>query len=100
MENIWQMLSEKVYFGRQFNNKELTTSIVTAKDFLIQNKKETIQGLFDNWILHDDNAPSHRAAMMTEFKAKTATNTIYQLPHSPDLAPYDIFLFPKLKLPF
>ena len=44
------MLSEKVNFSRQFNNKkELTTSIVAAKDFLIQNKKETIQVLFDNF---------------------------------------------------
>ena len=50
MENIWHMLSEKVYSGRQFNNKDnLTTSILNAKEYLIQHKKETIKGLFDNF---------------------------------------------------
>ena len=36
---------------------------------------------------------------MTGFKAKNATNTIDQPPYPPGLAPYDLFLFPKLKLP-
>ena len=50
MENIWHMLSEKVYSGRKFNNKnDLTTSILDAKEYLIQHKKETIRGLFDNF---------------------------------------------------
>nr|APL98288.1 putative DD34D transposase [Bactrocera tryoni] len=53
----------------------------------------------NSWILHDDNAPSHRATIVTEFKAKNAMNTIDQPPYSPDLAPCDFFLFPKLKLP-
>ena len=46
----------------------------------------------NSWILHDDNAPSHRVAMVTKFKAKTATNTVFQPPYSPDLAPYDFFV--------
>lgn len=51
------------------------------------------------WILHDDNVPSHRATIVTEYKAKHSINTIDQPPYSPDLAPSDFFLFPKLKLP-
>jgi len=53
----------------------------------------------NSWILHDDNAPSHRAHVVTEFKTKNSINTIDQPPYSPDLAPADFFLFPKLKLP-
>ena len=49
----------------------------------------------NSWIFHDDNAPSHRAAMGTEFKAKTATNTIDQSPYLLDLVPYDFFCFPN-----
>jgi hypothetical protein len=52
----------------------------------------------DNWLLHDDNAPSHRALVTREFLAH---NSIITLPHpacSPDLAPCDLFLFPKMKL--
>ena len=47
---------------------------------------------------HYDNAPSHRATVVTKFKAKNPTNTIDQPPYPPDLAPCDFFLFPKLKL--
>ena len=37
---------------------------------------------------------------MTEFLAKHETKVIAQPPYSPDLAPCDFFLFPKLKYPF
>ena len=36
---------------------------------------------------------------LNRVKAKNSTNIIEQLPYSPDMAPADIFLFPKLKLP-
>ena len=52
-----------------------------------------------NWILHDDNAPCHQALLIREFLAQS--NTLPLLPHppySPDLAPADFFLFPRMKL--
>ena len=36
---------------------------------------------------------------MNKFLAKNSTNIIQQPPYSPDMAPADLFLFPKLKLP-
>lgn len=53
----------------------------------------------NSWFLHHDNAPSQKAVIINEFFAKNATNVIEQPPYSPDLAPADFFLFPKLKLP-
>ncbi|KMQ87532.1 mariner mos1 transposase [Lasius niger] len=53
----------------------------------------------NSWILHHDNAPSHKAIIVQEFLAKNTTNVIDQAPYSPDMAPCDFFLFPKLKLP-
>ena len=53
----------------------------------------------NSWILHHDNAPSHKAFIVNEFLAKNSTNIIEQPPYSPDMAPADFFLFPKLKLP-
>lgn len=53
----------------------------------------------NSWILHHDNAPSHTSIMVREFLAKNSTKTIDQAPYSPDTAPADFFLFPKLKLP-
>lgn len=53
----------------------------------------------NSWILHHDNAPAHKAIIVNEFLTKNATNIIEQPPYSPDMAPADFFLFPKLKLP-
>jgi hypothetical protein len=51
-----------------------------------------------NWILHDDNAHCHRALLVREF---LTNHNMLSLPHplySPDLAPSDFFLFPKMKM--
>ena len=51
-----------------------------------------------NWLLHEDNAPSHRALATREFLAHNSIITCPHLPYSPDLAPCDFFLFLKIKL--
>jgi len=51
-----------------------------------------------NWLLHDDNAPSHQALVTREFLAHKGTITLPHPPCSPHLAPCDFFLFPKMKL--
>jgi len=51
-----------------------------------------------NWLLHDDNAPSHRTLVTREFLAHNSITALPQPPYSPDLAPCDFFLFPKMKL--
>lgn len=48
-----------------------------------------------SWFLLHDNAPSHRIIAVCEFLPK---KTNLCAPYSPDLSPYDYFLFPKLKL--
>lgn len=53
----------------------------------------------NSWILHHDNAPSHKAIVVQEFLAKNSTHVIDQAPYSPDMVPCNFFLFPKLKLP-
>jgi len=50
------------------------------------------------WLLHHDNAPSHTAVLTHQFLAKNKTAVIPHPPYSPDLAPCDFFLFPKMKL--
>ena len=49
------------------------------------------------WMLHHDNSPSHASLLIREFLAKQETIVVPQPPYSPDLAPADFFLFPKLK---
>jgi len=48
----------------------------------------------DKWILCHDSAPVHDALRVHEFLAK---NSITKMDHSPDLAPCNFWLFPKLK---
>ena len=49
------------------------------------------------WVLHHDNAPAHSALSIRQFLAERNVPTLEQPPYSPDLAPCDFFLFPKLK---
>jgi len=51
-----------------------------------------------SWLLHDDNASSHRALVTHEFLAHNSIIALPQPPYSSDLAPCNFFLFPKLKL--
>jgi histone-lysine N-methyltransferase SETMAR len=51
----------------------------------------------DAWILHHDNALAHDTLAVREFLAKKSIMKLYHPPYSPDLAPYDFWLFPKLK---
>jgi len=50
-----------------------------------------------DWILHHDNTPAHTSHLVQQFLAKHGTAQLQQAPYSPDLAPCDFFLFPRLK---
>jgi len=49
-----------------------------------------------NWLLHD-NAPAHTSLVVREFLTKNVT-TVPHPAYSPDLAPCDFYVFPKMKL--
>ena len=48
-------------------------------------------------ILHHDNASSHTAKMTKDLVASFGWEVLEHPPYSPDLAPNDFYLFPKLK---
>ncbi|KAG5331335.1 MOS1T transposase, partial [Acromyrmex charruanus] len=50
-----------------------------------------------SWILHQDNAPAHNALSVKRYLAVRGTPVLEHAPYSPDLAPCDFFLFPKIK---
>lgn len=52
----------------------------------------------NSWFLHHDNAPAHTSALVCDYLKKNNVNVVPQAPYSPDMAPCDFFLFPKLKL--
>ena len=49
------------------------------------------------WILHHDNALAHSALSIRQFLAERQVATLEHPLYSPDLAPCDYWLFPKIK---
>jgi hypothetical protein len=49
-----------------------------------------------SWLLHHDNAPAHASLKTTESVTNKSMLIIPHAPYSPDLAPCDFALFPKL----
>lgn len=50
-----------------------------------------------NWVLQHDNAPAHNALRTRELLSRMGTTVAPHPPYSPDLAPCDFYLFPKMK---
>lgn len=57
------------------------------------------QDIAADWKLHHDNAPAHTAFLVNSYLTKAGIPTLPQPPYSPDVAPPDFFLFPRLKRP-
>lgn len=49
------------------------------------------------WMLLHDNAPSHTSIMVQQYLTQHGVTVLQHPPYSPDLAPADYFLFPRLK---
>ena len=52
-----------------------------------------------DWLLHHDNAPAHSSILVQQFLSKHSIALLRQPPYSTDIAPRDLWLFPKLKKP-
>jgi len=50
-----------------------------------------------DWFLLHDNAPSNNATIVKQFSAQRKVTVIDHPPYSPDLAPTDYALFPRVK---
>ena len=70
--------------------------VVRTPLFELIRKKRPVKGSQDVW-LHMDNARPHTSRQTSDFIAQTKVKTLSHPPYSPDLAPCDFFLFPKLK---
>lgn len=51
----------------------------------------------NGWLLHHDNAPSHTSFKILNFLARHNITCVNHPPYSPDMAPCDFWVFPKLK---
>ena len=65
--------------------------------FLKVFKKKRPEMSRGEWFFHWDNAPVHKALKVRDFLVTKDIKMIEHPPYSPDLAPADYFLFPKVK---
>ena len=80
------------------NNRRLTVREMTVRRLHESVHRKRPEKWWDgDWILHNDNAPTHTSHLVQQFLAKHGTAQLQQPPYSPDLAPCDFFLFPRLK---
>ena len=49
------------------------------------------------WHFYQDNAPVHNSILVTDYLTKMGIKTVPHRPYSPDFAPCDFCLFPKLR---
>ena len=49
------------------------------------------------WHFQQGNAPVHNPILVTDYLSKMGIKTVPHPPYSPDLAPYDLWLFLKLR---
>jgi len=80
----------------QMVNKQLCQEVLARlRDALRRKRPELWKN--QNWMLHDVNAPAHPSLLIRSYLAKHQTPVVLNPPYSPDLAPADIFMFPKIK---
>jgi len=80
----------------QMVNKQFYEEILARMRDAVRRKRPE---LWENqtWMLHHDNAPAHASLLIRSYLAKHQTSVAPHPPYSPNLAPADFFLFPKLK---
>ena len=81
---------------RQTVNQQFYLKVLKRLRDNVRKKRPEVWSSCD-WFLHHDNAPGHTALNVQQFWAKNNMIVIPHPPHSPDLAPCDFFLFPRMK---
>lgn len=110
-----QKSATKVMMSVYFTREKVVAAIplekgqtVTAKWYTETCLPEVFQSLLGKrqkkelrrYFLHHDNAPAHTAGKTSDFIALSGIEEIRPAPYSPDLAPCDFWLFPKIKKKF
>ncbi len=76
--------------GSFYSNKILPK---VFSQYMENTGKKPLQGV----MLHHDNAPSHTCNLTTSYLQEQNVSLLPHPPYSPDLAPSDFYLFPKIK---
>ena len=92
--------------SKEVNTPELIGQRVRVKSYYVEVLREFSQrfrrkrpALFKSgqWHFYQDNAPVNNSILVTDYLTKMSIKTVPQPPYSPDVAPCDFWLFPKLR---
>jgi hypothetical protein len=78
-------------------NKQYYQEVLCCLCDAVQRKRPDLRES-RNWQLDYDNTPAHSSHLIEDFVAKHGIPQVCQAPYSPDMAPCDFWLFPKLKM--
>jgi hypothetical protein len=79
-------------------NKEYYLEVIHHLRDSVRRKKPDLWASC-NWQLHHYIVPAHSSHLIQSFLAKHVIPIVQQAPYSPDMAPCDFWLFPKLRPP-
>ena len=82
--------------GQTINKEYYVEVLKTLRDAV--RRKRPCFWSSGNWLLHHDNAPAHSSNLVQQFLAKHKIVQLRLPAYSPDIAPCDFWMFPKLKM--
>ena len=94
---------ERCARSKEVNTPELIGQTVRVRATMLREFRKRFRwkspALFKSgqWHFHQDNAPVHNSILVLDYLTKMGIKTVPQPPYSPDLAPCDFCLFPKLR---
>ncbi len=91
-----KMLSDGGHVNATYYREEILQPLLSDKEELLR-PSEKLAGRRPMLVLHHDNASSHTAAKVKDFLESSEVRTAPHTPYSPDLAPLDFWVFPRLK---
>jgi len=86
------VMAEWIPSGQMVNQQYYTEVLTKFREHVRRKWPELWR---NRWILHEDNTPAHNALSVKQFLGNITV--LEHPPYSPDLAPYDFYIFPKIK---
>jgi len=80
----------------QMINKQLYVEVLARLGEVVHRKRPELREN-QTWMLHHDNAPVQASLLIRTYLAKHQISVAPHPPYSPELAPADFFMFPKLQ---
>jgi len=87
------VMAEWVPSGQMVNQQYYNEVLTKLRECVRRKRPELWR---NRWILHQDNNPAHNALSVKQFLANKNITVLEHPPYSPDLAPCDFYLIPKI----